>query len=125
MGQTIGDGIVAVALACAFLGYFYFKHREKQRRLEVIHAERLAAMEKGIPLPELPHDLPQMPDPRPAGLHVPLILGILLFAFGTGAMIALSLLPLPDARAYWPMPLPLAMMGFGMLLYYFLASRSK
>src|SRR4030095_16832559 len=102
MGQTIGDGIVAVAVAFAILGYFYFKHREKQRRLEVIHAERLAAMEKGIPLPELPHDVPQMPDPRPAGQHVPLILGILLFAFGTGTMIALSLLSLPDARAYWP-----------------------
>ena len=128
MGQTIGDGIVAVALAAAFLGYFYFKHREKQRRLEVIHAERLAAMEKGIPLPELPHDLPKMPDPRPSGQHVPLILGILLFGFGTGAMIALGLLTAPGTHGFvglWPVPLPLALMGLGMLLYYFLAGRRQ
>jgi hypothetical protein len=125
MDHTLGDGIVALAAAFALVAYFYFKHREKQRRLEVIHAERLIAMEKGIPLPELPHDLPQLPDPRPTGQHVPLILGILLFAFSTGTMIALRTLSLPDARAYWVMPLPLALMGLGMLLYYFLAGRSK
>ena len=49
-----------------FLGYFYFKHAERPRRLEIIHAERLAAMDKGIPLPELPLD----PVKRPPRLRI-------------------------------------------------------
>jgi hypothetical protein len=48
MGHSIGDGIVALAIASIFLGYFYWKYRGKQQRLEVIHKERLVAMDKGI-----------------------------------------------------------------------------
>ena len=43
-----------VALAAAFLGYFYLTHLDRRRRLEIVHEKRLAAMEKGIPLPEQP-----------------------------------------------------------------------
>ena len=57
MGHSIGDGVIVSALAVAFVGYFYLKHRARQHRLELIHAERLAAMDKGIPLPELPRPL--------------------------------------------------------------------
>ena len=66
MGHSIGDGIIVVALAAAFLGYIYLKFLERQRRLEILHQERVAAMEKGIPLPELPIDPPsaQPGDPR-------------------------------------------------------------
>lgn len=120
MGHSIGDGIIVVALAGALLGYLYFKYREKQRRLEIIHQERLAAMDKGIPLPELPIDPPileKRPDP-----HVPLILGIVLMTFGAGSMIALSLVSKVEERVYWPLPLPLAMVGLGLILYHFLAA---
>lgn len=73
MGHTIGDAIIVVALAAALFGYFYLNHLERRRRLEIIHQERLTAMDKGIPWPELPIDPPRVekrPDP-----HVPLILG--------------------------------------------------
>jgi Domain of unknown function (DUF6249) len=115
MGQTLGDGIVALAVAAVFLGYWYFKHRERQRRLEILHQERLTAMDKGIPLPELPIDPP--PVRNPASQHVPLILGIVLFAFGTGLMIALRLIVVSDLSTFWPLPLPVALMGLGLLLY--------
>ena len=49
-----------VALAAIAIAYLYFKHRERQRRLEVIHQERVAAMDKGIPLPELAIDPPSV-----------------------------------------------------------------
>ena len=62
MGHTIGDGIIVTALAAAFVAYLYFKHIERQRRLEIVHQERLAAMEKGIPLPEFPLDPPSGPE---------------------------------------------------------------
>ncbi len=118
MGHTIGDGIIVAALAAAFVAYLYFKHIERQRRLEIVHQERLAAMEKGIPLPELPLDPPKVrtpPDPR-----APLIHGIVWLALGFGAMLALRLFP--NAPGLWPLPLPIAFLGIGLMLYYALAS---
>jgi len=67
MGHSIGDGIIVVAIAFGFVAYWYFRHQERRRRMEIIHQERLVAMEKGIPLPELPLDPPSVskpPDPR-------------------------------------------------------------
>ena len=52
--HSIGDALIVVALVAGFIGYLYIKSLEKRRRLETIHAERVIAMEKGIPLPDLP-----------------------------------------------------------------------
>jgi len=52
----VGDGIVLLALAAGVVGYAYVSHRSRQKRLEIVHQERLVAMEKGIPLPEFPLD---------------------------------------------------------------------
>ena len=123
MGHSIGDGIIVVALAGTLLGYLYLKYREKLRRLEIIHQERLAAMDKGIPLPELPIDPPvvqRLSDP-----HIPLILGIVLVALGAGSMIALSLISNAGERISWPLPLPFVMVGLGLMLYYFLAANRE
>ena len=121
MGHPLGDGIIVASLAAAVVAYLYFRHIERQRRLEIVHQERLAAMEKGIPLPELPLDPPQVPkppDPRATLIH-----GIVWSAFGVGAMVALRLIgPGPDERAIWPLPLPLALLGVGLILYDALAS---
>ncbi len=123
MGHSIGDGIIVVALAATLLGYLYLKYLGRARRLEIIHQERLVAMDKGIPLPELPIDPPiieKAPNPR----ILPL-LGIALMAVGGGSMIALSLLPSLESRAFWPIPLPVAMMGLGLLLYHLLAANRE
>ena len=120
---SIGDGLTALALAGAFIGYFYLKYREKQGRLEIIHRERLAAMDKGIPLPELPLD-PPMIDKRPDP-HVHLVIGIVLMTIGAGAMIALRLVSTVENPAYWPLPLPLATVGLGLMFYYFLAAKQE
>ena len=121
MGHTLGDGVVVAALAAAFVAYLYFRHVERRRRLEIVHQERLAAMEKGIPLPELPLDPPRVrttSDPR-----APLIHGIAWLALAGGAMVALRLIqPQPAIPLLWPLPLPLAFLGVGLLLYYALAS---
>ena len=118
---SIGDGIVVAALTFGVIGYLYVRFVERRRRLEVVHAERLAAMEKGIPLPELPSEQPRTsrpPDPR-----VPLMIGIVLTAFGVGTMIAMS--TVDEFHRAWPMPLPLAFMGAGLVLYYYLAGRDQ
>jgi hypothetical protein len=123
MGHTVGDGIIVAALAAAFVAHLYFKHLGRQRRLEIVHQERLAAMEKGIPLPELPLDPPRVP--KPPDPRAPLIHGIAWSALGVGGMLALRLIgPFPNGPALWPLPLPLALLGIGLMLYYALATDS-
>src|SRR3954465_11493692 len=108
MGHSIGDGIIATALAAAFPGYFYFKHPGRRRRLEVLHQERMAAMDKGIPLPELPLDTATVgkpPDPRAYLIH-----GIVWTTLAVGAMITLGLVGARAGSApMWPFPFPLAL----------------
>lgn len=122
MGHTIGDALIVAALVAAFIAYLYLRHVERQRRLEIIHQERLAAMEKGIPLPELPLD--PLKVSKPADPREPLIHGIVWSAFGGGSMVALRLMEptWPGASALWPLPLPLALLGAGLIIYYILAS---
>ena len=118
MSYTVGDGMVALALAAGVVGYFYVTHQSRRKRLEIIHQERLAAMEKGIPLPEFPLEperKPHVPDP-----NVLPILGIVLLSLSVGAMIALpQFLPAP-AQGLWIAPLPFAFLGVGLLAFHFL-----
>jgi hypothetical protein len=76
MSASIGDGLAVIGLAAGYVGYKYIIHLNRKKRLEVIHEERMAAMEKGIPLPEFSLDPPESPDvPDPNVLP---ILGIVL-----------------------------------------------
>ena len=118
MGHSLGDGIIVAALAGALVAYLYFKHVERQRRLDILHMERVAAMEKGIPLPELPLDAPKrLPDPK-----APLLHGIVWSALGVGGMLVLRWGPWPNGSQLWPLSLPLTLLGIGLMLYYALAS---
>jgi len=47
-------------------------HRSRQKRLEIIHQERIAAMEKGIPLPGFPLEpARERRQPDPTVLPIP------------------------------------------------------
>ena len=110
------EALIVIALVAGFLGYQYLKLRERQHRMEILHAERLAAMDKGIPLPELPFDPPAEAWREPPDRTVPLAIGIVLAAFGFGAMAMLAFLA--EDKPYWAVPLPIALMGLGLVLYY-------
>lgn len=123
MGHSIGDGIIVLALSALLGSWFYFKSLDRRRRLELIHQERLVAIEKGIPLPELPIDpvtTAKPPDPK-----APLLHGIVWTALGLGAVAALIVMdrfrPNPSPTI-WPLPLPLLFLGTGLILYYFLVT---
>jgi hypothetical protein len=121
MGHSLGDGLIVASLAMALVAYLYFKHAERRQRLEIVHQERLAAMDKGIPLPELPLDPPRVP--KPADPRAPLLHGMVWLALGGGAILTLRLIgPSLDGMALWPLPLPLVVLGLGLILYYALAS---
>jgi hypothetical protein len=117
MSYTIGDGMVTFALAGSILGYLYMKHQSRQKRIEIIHQERMAAMEKGIPLPEFPLE-PAPERHRPDPTVIP-ILGTVLLSLSAGAMIVLYL-NLPAPSHFWLSPLPFTFLGMGLIAFHFL-----
>jgi hypothetical protein len=121
MSASIGDGMTAFAIAGGIVGYLYLKHRTSQKRIEVIHQERMAAMEKGIPLPEFPLD--PVPANRPKDNTVLPILGIVLLTLSIGTMIALCFNPQARSHGVWIAPLPFAFLGVGLFAFHFLQSR--
>jgi len=110
--------MVALALAGGIVTYLYVKHQGRQKRLEIIHQERMAAMEKGIPLPELPLDPAK--ERRPPDPTVLPILGIVLATLSIGTMIALYLTRSAESHGFWISPLPFAFLGVGLLTFHFL-----
>ena len=118
MSYTIGDGIASMALAAGIVGYFYVTHQSRQKRLEIIHQERMAAMEKGIPLPEFPLEPARQPGQYDS--YVVPILGTVLLTLSIGAMIVLYLILPASAHAIWVSPLPLAFLGGGLIAFYLL-----
>src|SRR5271154_3913192 len=106
MGYTVGDGVVALALAAGIVGYVYIKHQTRSKRLEIIHQERLAAMEKGIPLPEFPLE-PERNSAAPDPTVIP-ILGTVLLSLALGTMIVLYRTLAAAEHGFWVSPLPFA-----------------
>jgi hypothetical protein len=115
MSYSIGDGIASLAAAAIIIGYLSIRHQARQKKMEIIHQERMAAMEKGIPLPEFPFD-PESARREPDPTVIP-ILGMILLTLSVGAMIVLYLnLPEPN-HGFWVSPLPFAFLGTGFLAY--------
>jgi len=130
MDKNVTDLIGNLAALAVPLGFFsififlgYFDYRSKKRRLEILHQERMAALEKGVPLPELP-DLE--PPPRPAAPkgdypNATLLTGIILLCAGLGGIGGFMFSP--PLQKYFSIPLPLALVGFGLVLYHFLTKK--
>ena len=121
MSYTIGDGIVTFALAGSIIGYLYMKHQSRQKRIEIIHQERMAAMEKGIPLPELP--LEPARERRPPDPTVLPILGTVLLSLSVGTMIVLALILEASSHGFWVAPLPFTFLGVGLIAYHYLLAK--
>ena len=121
MNYTIGDGMVALALAGGIIGYLYVKHRSRQKRIEIIHQERMAAMEKGIPLPEFPLE-PARERRQPDPTVLP-ILGTVLLSLSAGTMIVLALILEAPSHGFWVAPLPFTFLGVGLIAYHYLLAK--
>ena len=121
MSYTIGDGIVTFALAGSIIGYLYMKHQSRQKRIEIVHRERMAAMEKGIPLPEFPMESAR--ERRPPDPTVLPILGTVLFSLSVGTMIVLALILEASSHGFWVAPLPFAFLGVGLIAYHYLLAK--
>jgi len=122
MSYTVGDGTVVLALAAGIVGYLYIKHLDRQKRLEIIHQERMAAMDKGIPLPEFPLEPTRERPPDPRVLP---ILGTVLLTLSLGTMIVLFLTLDAESHAFWISPLPFAFLGAGLIAFHFLKGEPR
>jgi hypothetical protein len=119
MSYTVGDGSVVLAVAAGIVGYIYVKHESRRKRLEIIHQERLVAMEKGIPLPEFPLEPARDPNVSDPTNVIP-ILGTVLLSLSLGTMIMLYLTLQAAEHGLWIAPLPFAFLGVGLLAFHFL-----
>ena len=94
------------------------KAKTRLKENEMIHRERIEAMQKGLPVPPYP-ELPSV-EPSTRAVDwvrmISLVLG-LLFLF-TGIGMCAAFLIEPDWREVWPMGLVPAMAGIGFLLFY-------
>ncbi len=103
--------------------------RNKRHRQELINRERMAALEKGIPMPELPdYDAP----PRAPVVLLsswnprwPLGLGALSIMVGIGASLAMYLSGDGYHNQVWPFGLLGVFFGIGLFLHYALTRPSR
>jgi hypothetical protein len=113
MSSSIGDGMVMLALAGGIVGYFYLKQQARRQRTEIIHQERMAAMEKGIPLPEFPLEAER--ERRQPNSDILPLMGTVFLALSLGTMIVLYRTLEAEVHGFWVSPLPLAFLGVGLL----------
>jgi hypothetical protein len=103
----------------------------RQRRIEIIHAERMAAIEKGIPLPELP-DYEALSDvalraraSSAVNPRWPLGVGAVCLMLGIGLSLALWLSGDDYHNQIWPFGLIGVFLGAGLMLHYVLLRPGK
>jgi cytochrome c-type biogenesis protein CcmH/NrfF len=92
-------------------------HRSNRRRREMMHQERMTALEKGVPLPEV-EDARWRRFTRERSPQGTLQGAIVLIFLGVGGMAGFGLSPSEQLRVFWTLPLPLVFLGLGLLLYY-------
>lgn len=110
---SVGDGMVAFALAGGIIGYLWLRNKSKLEKMAMIHQERMTAMERGIPLPELP--LEPATDSRRQDQRVIPLLGVVLLTLSMGTMVVLYLIS--GGGRFWIAPLPFAFLGAGLIGY--------
>ena len=119
--------------AVIILVFIYMRNRRRQKTLELIHKERLVAMEKGIPMPEWPdYDIngkgilaESLRSGRSQNPKVSLGAGAILVMIGAGICLAFYLAGVPDLRSLWPLGLIVVFSGIGLFVHYFLTKGGK
>jgi len=107
---------------------WHLRSSRRERRGERQHKERMMAMEKGIPLPELPAQDEEPVRGRPllaevvAAIRInprwPLGLGALFVMFGIGLSAALALSQEAEHYRVWSFGLIPVFLGLGLMLHY-------
>lgn len=112
-----------------FLLIYVIKSWNRKKKLELIHKERMAALEKGIPLLELP-DYETLPTKSQwseslrlyltTNPRMPLGLGAICIMLGIGISLSFFLSQNEDDQKNWSSGLIVIFLGLGLWLHYFL-----
>lgn len=126
LGAVWVFGFAAVVLAA-----WHMRNKRRLEKLQIIHEERMKAMEKGIPLPEFPEleetegktvigkALASNIEAKPWNPRWPLGVGALLIMGGLGTSVAMRLSEEPGfSTELWPFGLIGVFLGVGMFLFY-------
>lgn len=127
--------VIGILALCAFAALVVWaRHLREKKRVEVremVHRERLAALEKGQPLPEVPGETATAGGADPAAWVGPaaLLAGLALLFAGIGFAAAFGFTPnTPETRGMQDLAamgfLP-AFTGLGLLLFYVLDRRNR
>jgi uncharacterized membrane protein YfcA len=101
--------------------YYHLRSQRRRVQLEILHKERVIAMEKGIPLPELPeYESKRRWPPLPLNPRWPLGIGAISILTGAGASLAMRLSGDDYHRQVWPMGIIGIFFGIGLILHYYL-----
>lgn len=119
------DNIVAIVAIVFVMGiplsmpiiYMALDYRKRRRLMELHHAERMAAIERGMELPPLPKEL--FETGRNRRRTTSLLPGLVWFFIGVGILIAMQ--SISDEEAM--IGLVPAGIGLAYLIYYFIEGR--
>lgn len=108
-------GVAAVVLVA-----WHLRGKRRMEKLQMIHQERMQAMDKGIPLPEFPEldDRSGSPFDSRWNPRWPLGLGAVFVMAGAGTSVAMLLGS--GFEEIWSFGLIGVFVGVGLFLYYFL-----
>ena len=130
---TILAAVIIAAWAVLLLVSHHSRTQAANRAREMLHRERLAAIERGLPPPELTGDewesaAPLIDDSTAALLRraLPrffLAVGLLSVFIGLGAIAAFGMAPDEELRKIWSVGLLPLLFGVGCLLYFLLTRR--
>ena len=113
--------------AVFFLIVYAIRKWRQQKKLELIHKERIAAMEKGIPLVELPgyefetkkSFFEKIKEHMPTDPKMLLGLGSISIMLGIGSSLAMILSGNEYHKKVWSFGLIGVFLGLGLFLHYF------
>ncbi len=121
--------LAALALALGYVGAVaaesHARHNARVQLRRMVHDERIRAMDKGIPIDEIPEELPEwMSDAAASGSWLRIVrisalaIGLVLLLGGTGALAGLTLAGDDELNKVWSMSLIPIMAGIGLLLFH-------
>ena len=129
--------LIALVWIFGWATIWYLRRRAVEQRAlklrELLHSERMAAIEKGVPLPEIPSDddadpswmRPEAEQLRVAWLRrIALVLGLLALFVGLGMCAGFYWAPDRGFQGMWTIGFIPAMAGVGLLLYAVIAPKS-
>jgi hypothetical protein len=122
MHIDLGGGWWVLIWVFGWAAWSYVEDREHNKKrlavYDLIHKERLHAMDKGLPAPELPPyqiDEPEAPQRESLPWRSLAGWGIVCAVTGIGSALAIWMLNNNTARSYWPLGTIPLWVGLGLL----------